>query len=176
MSLEETMDHPLEWRQTALLRRAFQLMDGEEEVGSLRFVSTVGTRAAGEYRGKQWTFKRTGFLTPKITVRAADSENDLAVFTPGWNGKGWVAFAAGPRFHLQHKNFWGTEWVFEREDGTAVVALSGRHGMLKQHAAAGIAPGAESQAETPVLLLLIWYVRILVNADAASTAVIASTH
>src|ERR1017187_4420548 len=42
---------------------------------------------------------------PKISVREAGSETNIALFTPGWMGSGWVVFCSGRRYHLRHTNF-----------------------------------------------------------------------
>jgi len=96
----------------------------------------------------------------------------LGIFTPGWPGSGWVAFASGRRYQLRSKNFWGTEWAFEAEDGTATTTLSGPHGFIKHGGSARVSQSAANLPETPVMLLLIWYVRVLMNEDAGAAAVI----
>ena len=172
MSLAEAVGHQLEWRQPEFLHRAYRLTDNGQEIGSLRFESIAGSRATAQCSGQTWTFKRIGFFATRITVREPGSDNDLAVFTPTWTGGGSVDFNWGSRYHLRKKNFWGTEWAFEGADGTAAVSLSGVHGVFKEGGAASVAPSAAGLPETPVLLLLIWYVRILANEDAGAGAVV----
>ena len=122
-----------------------------------------------------WTFKRTGFFAPRITVRTNGSDANFAEFTPSWCGGGTVIFASGRRYELHKTNFWGTSWAFEALDGTAAVTLSGPSGFLKQSGKVQLAPGMATSPETPVLMMLIWYVRLLMNEDAAVVAVIAAT-
>jgi len=172
MSLAEAAGHQLEWRQAEFLHRAYQLMDKGQELGLLVFESSSGSRATANCGGHAWTFKRTGFFATRVTVREPGSDDDLAVFTTTWTGGGSVTFNWGPCYHLRKKNFWGTEWAFEGADGTAAVSLSGVHGVFKEGGAASVAPSAAGLPETPVLLLLIWYVRILANEDAGAAAVV----
>jgi len=171
MSLNEIGGRQLEWRQPEALRRCYQLADEGREIASLRFESSFGSRATGECGGNSWTFKRTGFFATRVTVRVAGADNDLAVFTPTWTGGGSVEFNWGPSYRLRKKNFWGTEWAFEREDESAAVTLSGLHGVLKQGARATVPPSAAGLPETPVLLLLIWYVRLLLAEDEGAAVV-----
>ncbi|MGA2135255.1 MAG: hypothetical protein ABSH50_23455 [Bryobacteraceae bacterium] len=173
--VEEVAERQLTWRQAEALRRYFQLMDGEREIASVRFESLGGSRATGQSGGKAWTFKRTGFLSPKITIREPGSDKDIAAFSPGWMGSGWIAFAGGRRFQLRHTNFWGTAWAFEAEDGAPAVLLSAHPGFFKQGGVATVTQAAAGWPETPVLLLLIWYVRILANEDAAASAGVAGS-
>jgi hypothetical protein len=174
MTLEQTVERELEWRQPKALSRHFQLMEGDGEIATLRFQSSSGSLATGEYGGNQWTFKRTGFFSPKISVRAPGSDADLAGFSPEWMGGGWVTFSSGRRLHLRRTNFWGTAWAFEGEDGAAAVRLSAHHGLFKLGGVATVAKNAASLSETPVLLLLMWYVLVLMNEDAAAGAVVAA--
>jgi hypothetical protein len=164
----------LEWRQPDALHRLYQLTRNGETIATLRFEKCSGSLATGEYAQKQWTLKRTGFLSPRVLVREAGSEVDLAVFTPNWTGKGWLAFANGRRYQLRSTNFWQTEWAFEAEDGSPTVILTGPHGVFKQGGHATVTESAASLPETPVMLLLIWYLRILMNEDASVAGVIAA--
>jgi hypothetical protein len=164
----------LEWRQPEARHRFYQLNRNGETVATLRFEKRSGSLATGEYAQKQWTLKRTGFLSPRVLVREAGSDVDLATFTPGWTGCGWVTFASGRRYHLRSTNFWATEWAFEAEDGSPTVMLTGPHGVFKQGGHASVTESAAGLPETPVMLLLIWYLRILMNEDASAVAVIAA--
>ncbi|HLY16123.1 MAG TPA: hypothetical protein VKR61_02810 [Bryobacteraceae bacterium] len=174
MRVDQAGGQELEWRQPEALRKSYQLTGDGGELATLRFESAFGSLAAGECGAGKWTFKRSGFLSPKVTVRPAGLESSLAVFTPGWMGNGWVVFSWGRRYHLKHTSFWGTEWVFEAEDGTPVVTLSAKTGFLKQGGISTVAPSAAGLQEAPILLLLIWYVRVLMNEDDAA-AVVAAT-
>jgi hypothetical protein len=172
MSFEQFVGQELEWVQPRAMRRAFHLIADGENVASLQFES--GSRATGECAGGKWTFQRTGFLAPKITVREAGSDLDLAVFTPMWMGGGTVAFAAAQRYQFRPDNFWRTEWVFETEDGKVLTTISGRPHLFKMGGVATVAQSAALLPETPVLLLLTWYVRVLMNADAEAAATMAA--
>ena len=164
----------LEWRQPEARHRLYQLASNGQTIATLRFEKCSGSLATGEYAQKQWTLKRTGFLSPRVLVREAGSNIELAVFTPGWTGSGWLSFASGGRYHLRSTNFWATEWAFEAEDGSPIVLLTGPHGLFKHGGHASVTESAAALPETPVMLLLIWYLRILMNEDAAAGAVIAA--
>ncbi len=170
---EQTPAVEYEWRQTEALRRFYRLEKDGLEDGSLRFDNSTGSRATGQFGTAIWTFKRTGFLAPKVSVRTPGSEADLALFSPGWSGGGSVSFASGRTYHLRQKNFWGSEWAFETEDGSSVIRLSAKHGVLKKSAAVRLSPAAVGAEETPILMLLIWYVRLLANEDAGAAVVAA---
>jgi hypothetical protein len=164
----------LEWRQPEARQRLYQLTRSGETIATLRFAKHSGSLATGEYGNDQWTLKRTGFLAPRVLIREIGSDQELAIFTPTWTGAGWLTFTSGRRYHLRSTNFWQTEWAFEADDGTPVIILTGPHGVFKQGGHAKVSESAASLPETPVLLLLIWYLRILMNEDASAVAVIAA--
>jgi len=159
-----------EWRQPEAFRRFHQLIADGQVVASLRFEKVCGTLATAEYGGARWTFKRTGFWSPRVGVRQAGSDTDLAIFTPRWNGGGQLAFAAGRKFELKSLSFWEGDWAFETVDGSEVVSVHGPHGLAHRRGEAALGLCAASLPETPILLLLIWYLRILMLEDAAATA------
>jgi hypothetical protein len=61
---------PLVWSQPKAMRREYQLSNGNELVGWLRFEKFSGSLATAEVASQNWTFKREGFLHPRVTVRA----------------------------------------------------------------------------------------------------------
>jgi hypothetical protein len=163
-----------EWSQPEAFRRLYQLAnpligDGQA-IGTLRFEKLGGSLATAEFGADCWTLKRTGFLSPRILIRQAGSEQDFAVFTPTWTGGGWLVFASGRRYQLRSKNFWATEWAFEAEDGTPAVVLTGPSGFLKHGGHATVTEFGASFPEAPLLLLLIWYLRVLMSEDAVVVA------
>jgi hypothetical protein len=177
MTFEQALPQELEWRLQSACQRQFELAAGSEPIATLRFQSRLGSLALGECGGNEWTFKRTGFFAPKITVRAAGSDVDLAVFAFDMmgGGRGSVSFGGGRRFLLRQTNFWATQWVFESEDRTAAVSLSAHMNPFKTSGTLQVAPTAAAWPETPVLLLLIWYVRTLTSEDGATAALVAGS-
>jgi hypothetical protein len=170
IALNRTVGTQFEWRQPEAFRRFHELMACGKTVASLRFEKGCGTLATATYGDARWTFKRTGFWSPRVTVRQAGSETDLAIFTPRWTGGGQLAFAAGRQFQLKSLSFWGGEWVFETADGSEAVSVRGPRGLMKHSGEASLGLSARSLPETPILLLLIWYLRLLMLEDAAATA------
>ena len=162
----------LEWRQPESRHRLYQLTADGETIATLRFEKLGGSLASGKFGNSEWTFKRSGFLHPRVLIRAPGSEQDIATFTPNWTGGGWLALNAGRRYHLKCKNFWGTEWAFEAEDGSPTITMTGGHGLFKESAHLTVTESASTLPETPLLLLLIWYLKILMNEDAAVVAAI----
>ena len=136
--LDQAVGTRFEWRQPEAFRRYHELMADGRNVASLRFEKGCGTLATAEYGDAQWTFKRSGFWSPRVSVRQAGSQTDLAVFTPRWTGGGELAFAGGLKFPLKSLSFWGGEWAFETEDGSEVVSVRGPHGLVRNSGEAAL--------------------------------------
>jgi len=147
------------------------LRAGDDVVATLRFQR--GSLADAEAEGHHWTFKRQGFWQPRVTVRAPGSDADVAVFRPRWAGGGTLDFADGRSVRLSSANFWQSQWVWEEKD-QPLILFKGRHGIVKAKGAVEIQPGAESRADTPLLVLLGWYL-ILLHADDTAAATVGAT-
>jgi hypothetical protein len=166
--------HELEWRQPEVLSRFYQLTDNGREIATLRFESSCGSLATGECGQARWTFKRTGFLSPKISVREAGLRDQHRAIHARLDGQRLGGLLFRPALSLAAHEFRGTEWAFEAEDGTAAIALSGNRGFFKQGGTDTVTQSAAGLPETPVMLLLIWYLRVPMNEDASAGAAVAA--
>jgi len=147
------------------------LRAGDDVVATLRFQR--GSLADAEAEGHHWTFKRQGFWQPRVTVRVPGSDADVAVFRPRWAGGGTLDFADGRSVRLSSANFWQSQWVWQEKD-QPLILFKGRHGIVKAKGAVEIQPGAESRPDTPLLVLLGWYL-ILLHADDTAAATVGAT-
>ena len=176
-SLADVAGQELLWVQPAARRREHELRAGDDVIATLRFQR--GTLADAQADGQHWTFKRQGFWHPRVSVRVAGSETDIAMFHPQWTGGGTVELAGGNPVKLASANFWQSEWVWLDKD-QPVVRFKGRHGLVKAKGAVDIPPEAARRPDLPLLVLLGWYL-ILLHADDAAVAssaasVVAVTH
>jgi hypothetical protein len=177
-SISEAAGQELLWMQPAARKRDHELRAGDDVVATLRFQR--GSLADAEADNRHWTFKRQGFWHPRVTVRVAGSDADIALFHPHWASGGTLEFADGQTLKLSSANFWQSEWVWLDKD-QPVVHFKGRHGIVKAKGAVEIQAGAANRTDLALLVLLGWYL-ILLHADdaaaasgAASVAVISST-
>jgi hypothetical protein len=70
MDASNALQSPLYWVQPGAFRRGFELHRADEQnIGSLRFEKAFGASARGDSPHGSWTFKRVGFLNPRVTVR-----------------------------------------------------------------------------------------------------------
>ena len=167
----------LYWVQPKILDRQFVLRSSENIFGTLSFETAFGTLATATSATGRWTFKRVGFLNPRVTIREGGANADLAVYWPKLWSDGWIEFAQGNKFHWKSLKFWGTEWgcanaqeemLFVLRPGTEKHQLSD---LLKTQAVVDIQSHAYDIEELPLLVMLGWYLMILNEADTAATVV-----
>jgi len=164
---------PLVWAQPKAMSRAYELRSADSPVGSLRFEKSCGSLASADVASQKWTFKRAGFLAPRVTVRSANLEDDVAVFRPHWSGGGTLHFADGHQVQWRCTNFWGSQWAFVRSDNHILVRFSHHEGFFKAAAQLQFEDSSAALPEFPLLAALGWYLMILTADDSA--AVIAAT-
>ena len=165
--ISETGDQELLWIQPAAGRREHELRAGDDVVATLRFQR--GSLASAEADGHHWTFKRQGFWHPRVTVRVAGSDADIATFLPHWAGGGTLELNDGRTVRLGSANFWQSEWVWQEKD-QPLIRFKGRHGIVKAKGAAEILPAAAGLPEVPLLILLGWYLILLHAEDSAAAS------
>ncbi|HYM81602.1 MAG TPA: hypothetical protein VEY91_09350, partial [Candidatus Limnocylindria bacterium] len=92
----DVVDRPLKWSQPSALSMQYELRAGDELAATLRFRSMFGSFATGESADGCWTFKRVGFWQTRATIRACDSETEIAAFRNNtWSGGGTLELADG---------------------------------------------------------------------------------
>ncbi|HKW32509.1 MAG TPA: hypothetical protein VJN92_05865 [Candidatus Acidoferrum sp.] len=163
---------PLVWAQPKAMSRAYELRSADSVAGCLRFEKSCGSLASAEVASQKWTFKRAGFLAPRITVRSANQEADIAVFRPQWRGGGTLHLADGHQVQWRSTNFWGSQWAFVGTDNQVIVRFSHHEGFFKASAQIEFEDSSAALPEFPLLVALGWYLVILTAED---SAVIAAT-
>lgn len=170
------------WVQPKLSHRNFELRAGDLLFATLEFQSAWGSLATAICSDGNWSFKRVGFFNPRVTVRSAGQETDLAVYRPKWTGtEGELAFLSGQHFHWKAANFWATQYAFVMPDGSPILTFKPgvEEGHLsdffKYQARVEIEPGVIRIPELPVLALLGWYLMILQQDDATAASAAAVT-
>jgi hypothetical protein len=161
----------LVWTQPKVMRRAYELKKGEELVGEMRFEKSCGSLASAQIGEERWTFKREGFLHPRVTVRGAKSGANVAVFHPSWSGTGVLEYVDGRRVRWRNTNFWRSDWSFLGEDEKAMVHFRNHGGFMKISANVEIEPENTGMVDLPMLAALGWYLMLLTAEDASAVAV-----
>jgi hypothetical protein len=169
--ISEVAGQELLWIQPAVRKREHDLRAGDDVVATLRFQR--GSLADAEAAGGHWTFKRQGFWHPRVTVRTAGSDTDIAVFQPRWIGGGTLEFPDGRTVRLSSANFWQSEWVWQ-ENEKPLIRFKGRHGIVKARGAVELQPEAVASPDLAMLVLLGWYLILLHAEDSAAASSAAS--
>lgn len=158
---------PLLWCSAGFLHRRYELRSDDLAVASLEFRSAWGTFATARSGDGCWTFKRVGFLQTRVTIRACDSEEEIASFKNStWTSGGTLAFPDG-RQYLANTNFWQTQYEFTTLTGEPLIHFRNR-GLFGSSAEVTILPEARNLPELPWMVCLGWYLIIMMQSDAAA--------
>jgi hypothetical protein len=143
----------LEWIAPALPRQPFVLRAQGEPIGWLLCEDEAGARAEGELDSRRWTFESTSLPHARITIRGADPSGE---FTDGI-----AAFSNGARYQWRRHHVWGATWCFHREGDRSSVCVEQESDSLQSGGKVSLCCGGGQQPETPILVLLAWYLRVL---------------
>jgi hypothetical protein len=113
-SLTDANLKSLKWEQSGKL--ASRLVADGQTIATLSWAKSWGSLATGESAEGEWTFKRIGFLRPRVTVRETGSDADLAVFSISWTGDGTVVFSCRD-LSVQKVRFLASRMVNVRFEG-----------------------------------------------------------
>ena len=173
-SIRKIAPATLHWVQPRAMKHEFELHFGDERCGTVRWEKAFGSLASATSDDGQWTFKRVGFLNPRVTIRQPGSDLDIAIFKPGWTGSGVLEFPSGRRFQWEHKDFWRLEWTFE-EAGQELLRFKSRAGSFKMKVRVDLAPSVKNLAEASLLASLGMYLLVLMRDDGAATGAATTT-
>jgi hypothetical protein len=167
--LSDLVGQGMIWSKPNWMKGAYELRLGDERIATLKFRSIWGTFATGETAEGSWTFKRTGFLQNRVTVRVPGSDADIAVFVANWKMGGTVELPDGRRYRA-NTNFWMTSYALTDEAGRPVVSYRRIGGMASLSAVVEIEPAVAALRELPWLMLLGWYLAIMMHQDSAAAS------
>ncbi len=172
-NMRDFIGQPMNWIQTNARKRTYELRAGNDVVATLRWQKAGGSLALGESAEGKWSFERTGFFSPKFTVRPAGTESAIAVFTPDWfAGKGTLELAGGGRYRWVTTDFWRSQMAFCNEAGQPLVHYKPEWLLQLAAAKVEIAPAGAAVAELSLLPLLGWYFMLLMAEDTMATIVL----
>ena len=175
-SLRKVTAFALEWAQTSVMSPSYELRAEGEVVATLAWEKLFGSLASARTSDGLWTFKRSGFLTPMVTVREAGSDKDAAVLKVVWGGGGELIIGGKPTFAWKRRGFWSGQWGFEWIDGGHILHFEPKFAIAKKKAELHLEPSAHSVPELPLLATLGWYLLILMAQDeGAAAAIIAAS-
>jgi hypothetical protein len=164
----------LQWRQPSAFARVYELRSGDSTLAKLEFQKALGTLAIASTAAGSWTFKRSGFVAPKVSARIADTETEVALFESSITaGGGHLRLPGGEVLELRATNFWRTSWMLSTGDREPLFHMHNK-GMVHHASEIELEAAAKSRPDLGLLLTLSWYILVLQMQDAAG-AVVAST-
>jgi len=169
--LAELIDRELEWTQPGAFKMHYELHAGDELAATVRFRSAFGSFATGESADGCWTFKRVGFFQTRVTIRVCGADTDMAVFRNNtWSGGGELELPHGGKV-LVTTNLWQTNLEFKTESEQPLLRFKSA-GFIHLSALVEIQREAIGLAELPWMVMLGWYLIVMMNMDAAASAVV----
>ena len=166
------MQSRFEWKQPSAFARTFELRSDDSLVATLHFPKTFGTLAEAVWGEHQWTFKRQGFLRPRITARLSGSEQELALYEPNWTGAKGVLHGPGTRIFLwESVNLFGSEHRWRCAESGPLLHFT-QKGVLRSGAEVDVTDAGQREEHLNLLVLLGWYL-VLMAQEEASAAVVA---
>jgi hypothetical protein len=165
-----------EWSQLNSFQKRFELKTAGEVLGQLVFKSNLGTLATARCAAGSWSYKRIGFLNPRVTVRKQGAEHDLAIYQPKLLGDGTLNFDDGTQYSWKSTNFWNTAWAFYDGRGMAVVSFDPGienqrlRDAIKTQTTVRIDPTDPRSDLLPILLTLGLYLLVMRQSDNAAAA------
>jgi len=160
------------WRDGLYSRLA---LDGQE-VGSLEFSGARGSLAASKSEKGNWTFKRFGFLRPKIIVRSVGSSSNYALASMNWTGGGILEISDGSKFRISRSGFWRPQLDVRDSSGNEILSL--RVDRRSEEATVKVQDDVELSQQEHLLASLAWYIIVLTmryENDAGYIAAIVAT-
>jgi hypothetical protein len=125
-----------------------------------------GSLATGRSADGEWTFKRAGFIHPRITVREPGRDTDLYSVQVTWGGEGILDIPGRGNFRWI-PNVWHRRWVLQGPDGKEVMHMT-LNGFTKISGAITINPKWLNDRMLSLVTLLGWYLMMLVVSDEAA--------
>ncbi len=145
--------------------RTYVLEAEGQETGRLGFSGKSGSLAKGMTAHGEWTFKREGFLHPRITVRKTGTDGNCGALTLSANGNGKLSLTLGEEFSFVTGGWLQSHWSFNR--GMVEVVRFSRDG---SSADVEVVNPTVSVETLSVLVLLGWYAPLLAADEAAVMA------
>lgn len=147
----------------------YELRSDQQIAATLRFRSSFGSFATAESAEGCWTFKRVGFWQTKVTVRACDSDTDIATFVNNtWSSGGTLTLPDGRKL-LVSTNMWSTKYQIKTESETALIRYT-MGGLIHLSSEVEILPAAADLPELPWLVAFGWYLALLAYMDSTAAA------
>ncbi len=139
-------------------------------LGSLQRVGFWKSASQAQFKGKTWSFQRSGCAQTEIVEEPGS--HPVAQFKTNWLGGGTLIFNDGQRFQLVSKGFWRPVWFWVNDQGQKLIEVVPHS---KSVNVTGEAANWDSSASRlPVLIMFSWHQILQANDAAAMTAIVSA--
>lgn len=150
--------------------RSYELRDANSKpLMTLAWTKEHGTTARASADSNVWTFKRTGFLTPVLTIREGGSaEEDVARFELQVGGGGVLRVE-----HLDVEwkpNLWRAQWKWKTLGGSDLLIYKRNFTAGDREGEMKVTKEAAGFRQTTLLALFGWYMVILIAEESSLAA------
>jgi len=141
-------------------------------LGSLQRVGFWRSASQAEFKGKTWSFQRSGCA--RTDILEEPGARPVACFKANWAGGGTLVFHDGQRFQLVAKGFWRPVWYWLNGQNQKILEVI-PHSKTVNITGAAAAGGLNfDQGALPVLIMFSWHQILQTNDDAAAAAAISA--
>jgi hypothetical protein len=157
-------DRDLRWVQLPDRKRCYELRSGDDVIASLEWTRRFSFReAAATTAAGNWGFRHSGLVRQRVHISTGVPGTEVAIFYPGWAGKGTLRKTGGKTFSWRRENLWGGARSFASPAGD-LVHLSyagGNEGIRGINGIALVTPQGQHEPDTLLLLILGWFLMAL---------------
>jgi len=169
-SFSESENTEMQWVQPEALSRYHELRSGQDVYATLRWVQVFGSLAESASAEGEFTLKRGGFLKRHVTMRDAQTGNDLAVLHIGMFRQGTLEFMNGRRIDLISTRFWSFQWDFVDENGMTLCTVRMVPTLGKRSGEVIISNLVRRDRDLLVMLIAGWYSMVVIRQEAAAAS------
>jgi hypothetical protein len=112
------------WLQPEAHVRNFDLLKDAEKFGTMNFRTKNGTLAFSYNPIQDWSFKRTGFLNPAVTIRMPNADSDYALYLPEVFSGGQLHMLNGRPFGWKSEKIGRNTWYFSDKNKNRIMSFS----------------------------------------------------
>lgn len=151
---------------------SYQLKSGDDTVASLHWENPVETHATAEAEGIRWTLKRSGFVSPVVTVRDAETDKPVGALHVHLSNS-LLQLPSGVTYRWTRTGFWIPAWEFQDMTGKELVDVEPvREEARLEGGLVEVSPLGKGSPDLLLFLVLGWY--FIVQAWIEDDAVTAS--
>lgn len=135
----------------------YYLSNENDKIAKLSWASKSGTLATGKMKSGEWSFKRTGFFRPHITIRRSNSKQNIGVIKFNFTNNSVLKFLSGEIFYWRNLNAWRGEWGFLDENENLILRVVPNFNKKGADGFVYIESLEEVNEIAEILLLVSWY-------------------